>query len=332
MAANNVALSTGRGRVVRRGLASDQAGLIVAIVALCLVYSLKTPYFLDSTNFSNIGVAISYGGIMAAGFALVMICGGLDLSISGVAALSGQALAFGLTHDWSTAGAVTFALVIGAACGVLNAVLMVGIGINAIVGTIATQFLFRGLAFAWGGGGAASTAIANDWVSNLANGKWWGIPVPTYLMLGVFLAVGVMYRFTRFGSNIAAAGGNRVAARRAGIPVGLTLGSAYVLCSITAALAGVLLVGLNGGSVPSASMGIELTVLAALVIGGNSLSGGVGSIFGALLGVVGLGILTNGLNLLGVSPYMKGTAIGVALLLAVTLDSLRQRRRTSRDE
>ncbi len=110
MAANNVALSTGRGRVVRRGLASDQAGLIVAIVALCLVYSLKTPYFLDSTNFSNIGVAISYGGIMAAGFALVMICGGLDLSISGVAALSGQALAFGLTHDWSTAGAVTFAL------------------------------------------------------------------------------------------------------------------------------------------------------------------------------------------------------------------------------
>ncbi len=79
-------------------------------------------------------------------------------------------------------------------------------------------------------------------------------------------------------------------------------------------------------------MGIELTVLAALVIGGNSLSGGVGSIFGALLGVVGLGILTNGLNLLGVSPYMKGTAIGVALLLAVTLDSLRQRRRTSRDE
>ena len=192
MAANNVALSTGRGRVVRRGLASDQAGLIIAIVALCLVYSLKTPYFLDSTNFSNIGVAISYGGIMAAGFALVMICGGLDLSISGVAALSGQALAFGLTHNWSTAGAVTFALVIGAACGVLNAVLMVGIGINAIVGTIATQFLFRGLAFAWGGGGAASTAIANDWVSNLANGKWWGIPVPTYLMLGVFLAVGVM--------------------------------------------------------------------------------------------------------------------------------------------
>ena len=317
---------------MRRGLASDQTGLIVAIGVLCLVYAVKTPYFLDSANFSNIGVAISYSGIMAAGFTLVMICGGLDLSISGVAALSGQALAFGLTHGWPTAAAVTFALVIGAACGILNAILMVGIGINAIVGTIATQFLFRGLAFAWGGGGAASTSIANAWVSNLANGKWWGVPVPTYLMLSVFVAVGVMYRFTRFGANIAAAGGNRVAARRAGIRVGVTLGSAYVLCSVAAALSGVLLVGLNGGSVPSASIGIELTVLAALVIGGTSLSGGVGSIFGALLGVFGLGILTNGLNLLGVSPYMKGTSIGVALLLAVSLDSVRQRRRTHRDE
>ena len=118
-----------------------------------------------------------------------------------------------------------FALVIGGGCGILNAILMVGIGINAIVGTIATQFLFRGLAYAWGGGGAASTSIANAWVSNLANGKWWGVPVPTYLMLSVFLAVGVMYRFTRFGANIAAAGGNRVAARRAGIRVGVTLGA-----------------------------------------------------------------------------------------------------------
>jgi len=321
-----------RGRVVRRGLGSDQSGLIFAILLLCAFYTYKTPYFLNGTNFSNIGVAISYGGIMAAGFTLVMICGGLDLSISGVAALAGQALAFGLTQGWSTAAAVTFALIIGAGCGLFNAILMVGVGINAIVGTIATQFLFRGLAYAWGGGGAASTSIANAWVSNLANGKWFGIPVPTYLMLAVFLVVGVMYRFTRFGSNISAAGGNRIAARRAGIRVGITMGASYVICSTLAALAGVLLVGLNGGSVPSASIGIELTVLAALVIGGTSLSGGVGSVFGALLGVFGLGVLTNGLNLLGVSPYYKGAAIGVALLLAVSLDSVRQRRRLHRDE
>ena len=209
---------------------------------------------------------------------------------------------------------------------------MVGIGINAIVGTIATQFLFRGLAFAWGGGGAASTSIANDWVSNLANGKWFGIPVPTYLMLGVFLAVGVMYRFTRFGSNIAAAGGNRVAARRAGIPVGLTLGSAYVLCSITAALAGVLLVGLNGGSVPSASMGIELTVLAALVIGGNEPERRRRQHLRRAARRLRPRHPDERPQPARRLAVLKGTAIGVALLLAVTLDSVRQRQRTSRDE
>ena len=328
----NHVLVRGRGRVVRRGLAYDQTGLMIAIVVMCLVISWKTPYFFDTGNFSNLGVAISYGGIMAAGFTLVMICGGLDLSISSVAALSGQALAFGLTHGWSTAVAILFALAIAAACGAFNALLMVGIGINAIVGTIATQFLFRGLAYAWGGGGAASTAIADATVSNLANGKWLGVPVPTYIMLSVFLAIGFTYRFTRFGSNVTSVGSNRVAARRAGIRVGFTMGAAYVVCSLCAGLSGVLLVGLNGGSVPGAAIGIELTVLAALVIGGTSLSGGTGSVFGALLGVFALGVLANGLNLLGVSPFLKVASVGAALLLAISIDSIRQRRRAYRDE
>ena len=114
--------------------------------------------------------------------------------------------------------------------------------------------------------------------------------------------------------------------------MGRTLSLAYVISATCAAVAGILLVGLNGGSVPSAAMGIELTVLAGVIIGGTSLVGGVGSIFGATLGVAGLGILTNGLNLLGVSAFMKPVALGVALLLAISIDSLKQRRRAFRDE
>ena len=325
-------MSSQGGRVLRRGLAADQMGLVAAIVILCVFYAFRAPYFLEGANFANIGVAISYGGIMAAGFALVMIAGGIDLSISGVASLTGQALAFALAHGWSTFLAISFGLLIGVACGLFNSFLMVGIGINAIIGTIATQFLFRGLAYAWGGGGATSTAIANALVSNLANGKWAGVPVPAYLMLLVFLIIGVIYRFTRFGAHIAAVGGNRVAARRAGVRVGVVMSSTYVVSSLCAAIAGILLVGLDGGSVPDSALGIEFTVLAALVIGGTSLGGGVGSIFGALLGILGLGILANGLNLIGVSSYLKSASVGVALLLAVSLDSLRQRRRVQRDE
>jgi ribose/xylose/arabinose/galactoside ABC-type transport system permease subunit len=321
-----------RGRVIRRGLAADQSGLVVAICALCIFYAYKSPYFFDSGNFANIGVAISYGGIMAAGSMLVMVCGGLDLSIAAVAGLSGQALAFGLTHQWPTAVAIGFALLIGAACGLANALLMVGIGINAIIGTIATAFIFRGLTYAWGGGGAASTSIANAWVSNLANGKWLGVPVPTFLMIGVFALTGFVYRLTRFGSNIASVGGSRVAARRAGIAVGPTAATTYVISATLAGLAGVLLVGLDGGAVPDAALGVELTVLAALVIGGTSLSGGIGSVSGALLGVFGLGVLANGLNLLGVSPFWKTASQGVALLVAVSVDSIRRRRKVQRDE
>ena len=151
-------------------------------------------------------------------------------------------------------------------------------------------------------------------------------------MCAVFLGVGLLFRLTRFGANIAAAGGNKVAARRAGVRVGFTLSSAYVISSTCAALAGILLVGLNGGSVPSSAMGIELIVLAGVIIGGTSLAGGVGSIFGAALGVLGLGILANGLNLTGVSAFMKPVALGGALLLAISIDSLEQRRRSFRDE
>jgi ribose transport system permease protein len=321
-----------RGHVLRRGLASDRVGLIVAIIVLCVFISQKTPYFFDRTNFSNIGVAISYIGIITAGFTLVMIAGGIDLSVGAVAALAGQVFAYTLNGGAPTVVAIVLAVAAGALCGLLNSFLIVTIGINAIVGTIATQFLFRGIAYTFGGGGAASTAIADTTVSDLANGKWLGVPVPTYLMFAVFMVVGLLYRLTRFGSNISAVGGNRVAARRAGIGVGFTMGAAYVISATCAALAGILLVGLNGGSVPSSAMGIELTVLSGVIIGGTSLVGGVGSILGAALGVLGLGILTNGLNLLGVSAFMKPVALGAALLLAISIDSLKQRRRTFRDE
>src|SRR5262249_30851210 len=147
---------------VRRGPTAEQVGLLIAIGALFVSLTIASPYFLDAQNFRNLGTAISYNGIIAATAAIVLISGGLDLSVGAVVALAGQAVAFGFTQAWSPWLAILLALAVGVGCGLVNSLLIVGVGINAIIVTIGSQFVFRGLAFLWGGGGGGeSTLIQN---------------------------------------------------------------------------------------------------------------------------------------------------------------------------
>jgi ribose transport system permease protein len=304
---------------------------VVAIAALFVALTIESPYFLNGKNFANIGTSISYKGIIVAAMCIVLISGGLDLSVGAVVAISGQAVAFGFTQGWSPWLAILLALLVGAGCGLVNAALIVGIGINAIIVTIGTQFVFRGLSFLWGGGGGGESTLVQDPVLvNLGNGKWLGIPVPVYVMLVVFLVMWIVLRFTRFGSNVYAIGGNRIAARLAGLRVDRARVAVYVLSSLSAALAGVVLIGIQGAAIPTAAGGLELDVLAAVIIGGTSLAGGRGSVIGALFGVFGLGVLANGINLLGISAFWKQISTGIALLLAVAIDDIRRRWKESR--
>ena len=308
----------------RRLAGSQSSGLLLANVVLFVALSIGAPEFFTTSNFQATATLVAYTGVMSAVGTLVLIAGGLDLSVGAVAVLAGQGCAIALDNGWSTGAALGFALLVGAGAGLVNAGFIVGLGINPLIATIGTAFVMRGLALAWTDGN--STIIESQAILDLGARTWLGVPEATYVMLAVFAAVGFVLRFTQLGSNFLAAGSNPIATRRAGIAVWRTLTTVYLLSSISAAFAGVMLIGFQGASIPYAAVGIELTVLSAVVLGGTGLVGGSGSIVGTLMGVILLAIVASGLAALSAESYWALIVTGVVLIAAMAIDDVRQRR------
>jgi len=312
----------------RKGLGlPEQGGLIATIVVLAAALSFLSPYFLSPVNFSNIGVAVSVTAIMAFVATITLVSGGLDLSLGSVVALTGIALAQAVAAGVPAELAIVFALLVGLACGLINSALIVGVGINPFIVTIGTQFLFRGVSHAWSAGGGNAILVQDPLISFLGNGRLLGIPAPIYLMLVVLAVVYLVMTYSRLGAHIYAVGGSESAANRAGVPVARVRIIVYCASSMSAAIAGILLVGITGAGISVAGMGSELTVVAGVILGGTSLMGGRGTVGGTVLGVIMLGILNNGLTLLGVPNYWQIIVQGLALLLAVLADELRRKAR-----
>ncbi|MET3577175.1 ribose/xylose/arabinose/galactoside ABC-type transport system permease subunit [Mesorhizobium robiniae] len=303
---------------------------MATILVLIVTLSWLTPYFLSPVNFANIGVAVSVTAIMAFVATIVLVSGGLDLSLGSVVALSGIALGQATAAGFSGEIAILAALGVGLGCGLLNSALIIGVGINPFIVTIGTQFLFRGLAHAWSSGGGNAILVQDELISFLGNGRFLGLPMPIYIMLLVLLAVYVLMTFTRLGAHIYAIGGSESAASRSGVSVGRVRTIVYCTSSVSAAIAGVVLVGITGAGISVAGMGSELTVVAGVILGGTSLMGGRGTVGGTVLGVIMLGVLNNGLTLLGVPNYWQIIVQGLALLLAVLADELRRKARERR--
>lgn len=312
----------------RRLVGSQASGLLVANVVLFTALSIGAPGFFTTANFESTATLAAYTGVMSAFATLVLISGGLDLSVGAVAVFAGQACAVALDNGWSTVEAIGAALGVGAGAGAVNAMFVVGLGINPLIATIGTAFVLRGLALAWTDGN--STIIEDQTILDLGSATWLGIPEATVIMLIVFAGVGFVLRFTRLGSNFLAAGSNPIATRRAGIAVWRTLTIVYVLSGMSAAFAGLMLIGFQGASIPYAAVGIELTVLSAVILGGTGLIGGSGSVVGTLLGVILLAILASGLTALSAPAYWALIVTGVVLILAMTIDDVRQRRNAVR--
>lgn len=314
----------GRPSVARRLVGSQSSGLLVANVVLFVALAIGAPGFFTSSNFESTATLAAYTGVMSAVATLVLISGGLDLSVGAVAVFAGQGCAIALDNGWSTVAAIGAALAIGAGAGAVNAGFIVGLGINPLIATIGTAFVLRGLALAWTDGN--STIIESKFILDLGARTWLGIPEATYIMLAVFAVVGFILRLTRLGSNFLAAGSNPVATRRAGVAVWRTLTTVYLFSSVSAAFAGLMLIGFQGASIPFAAVGIELTVLSAVVLGGTGLVGGSGSVIGTLLGVTLLAIVASGLTALSAQAYWALIVTGVVLILAMAMDDIRQRR------
>lgn len=321
----------------QRGFLSGQTAYVgLAFVVITLGVALFAGNFTTSQNLINITRNLSYIAVISLGMTLVIITGGIDLSVGAVTALtavlsmmamrwaSEQALA---TVPFATlAVAIAVGLTVSAGIGLVNGVLIARVGLSPFVTTLGMLSICRGVTYVitQGRGQAPSGPDVEAFLA-LTNGNIGGVPVPVIYMLVCALVLGVALNHTIWGRHIFAIGGNEMAATRTGVHVTRVKISAYVLCSLSAGLAGILLAGWLGSAPANLAAGYELRVIAASVIGGANLSGGVGGPVGAMLGAALIEVIRNGLVLGRVDAYWQDALIGLIIILAVLVDKLRTR-------
>ncbi|MEU3717269.1 ABC transporter permease/substrate-binding protein [Streptomyces californicus] len=323
MATETARSDTGAGgvSVIRRVLLDN--GALSALVVLVVAMSLLSGDFLTTQNLLNVGVQAAVTAILAFGVTFVIVSAGIDLSVGSVAALSATVLAWSAT----SAGvpvvlAVVLAILTGIACGFVNGALVSYGKLPPFIATLAMLSIARGLSLVISQG---SPIAFPDSVSRLGDtlGGW--LPVPVLVMIAMGLVTALVLGRTFIGRSMYAIGGNEEAARLSGLRVKRQKIVIYALSGLFAAVAGIVLASRLVSAQPQAAQGYELDAIAAVVIGGASLAGGVGKASGTLIGALILAVLRNGLNLLSVSAFWQQVVIGVVIALAVLLDTLRRK-------
>jgi ribose transport system permease protein len=323
VATDTLKSSTGTGSAagLRRLLLNN--GALSALVVLAVAMSLLSGDFLTTQNLLNVGVQAAVTAILAFGVTFVIVSAGIDLSVGSVAALSATVLAWTATNQglpvWI---AVLLSIGTGIACGLVSGALISFGRLPPFIATLAMLSVGRGLSLVISQG---SPIAFPDSVSKLGTtiGGW--LPVPVLVMIAMGVVTAVILARTYIGRTMYAIGGNEEAARLSGIRVKRQKLVIYALSGGFAAVAGIVLASRLASAQPQAAYGYELDAIAAVVIGGASLSGGVGKASGTFIGALILAVLRNGLNLLSVSAFWQQVVIGVVIALAVLLDTLRRR-------
>jgi ribose/xylose/arabinose/galactoside ABC-type transport system permease subunit len=295
--------------------------LILATLAEAIVFASIAPGFGSVANAINIALSIAVTGVLAVGMTAVILTAGIDLSVGSVVALTGVAGAMAAAH-WpgSIALPILVALAVGAMTGVVNGTLVANLRVQPFIATLAMLTIARGAAFIVSGG--RSIGNLPDSFGLIGRSVPFGIPAPVYVMAAVMLVGAFVLRRTVFGRRIYAIGGNPEAAWLAGVDTQRVIWLVYLLNGVLAGLGGLTLASRLGAGVPNSGLQYELDVIAAVVVGGTSLAGGRGTIVGTLWGTVFIGVLTNGLNLANVDPYVQKVALGVVILVAAIWDQL----------
>jgi len=313
---------------LRQLFAAREAGVLAALVALCVALSFASPYFLTLRNVFNVLQGMSTIGIMAVGTTMVLVAGGLDLSVGSVLAVGAVLTARLMTYEgvnpWLAA---LVGLLAGLAFGLVNGLLVTRARIVPFIATLGTLSVGRGLAFllATGPAGVASNVPMRDpGVGFLGAGYVGPVPMPVILMLAIVAVAAVFLASTVLGRQIYAVGSNLRAARLSGIDVGRVQCFTYVVAGGLSALAGIVSTGLLSTASTNLGQGVELDVIAAAVIGGTSLVGGEGSVLGTLVGAAIMAVVRNAFVLLGMPLHFQTMIIGVVILLAVGLDRRRR--------
>ena len=299
------------------------AVLLLFYVALLAAFSILSPFFLSVRNMLAIGTNVAFIGLMAAAGTPLIIASGLDLSVAATAGLVGVVIALLNAAGVNVWLAVIVALLLGALVGVVNGLFATRLRLNPLIVTLGMMSIVSGSALILTGGLTKPLmAPGFNWIGQ---GRLFGAPVPLILMMVTYIALSIVLSRTRFGRFVYATGGNTEASRLIGLPVERVQISLYIVSGVSGAVAGTMLAAQLGAAAPAAAAPHLLTVIAAIILGGTSLYGGRGSVWGTLLAVLILGTLNNGLTLMDVSSFWQDVTRGVVLLLAVSLDQLRTR-------
>jgi ribose transport system permease protein len=316
--------TTGVGERLRH-LTAGAGGPFLGLLVLCVALFIATPYFLTVNNLLNVLDQVTIIGIIAVGMTLVIVTGGIDLSVGSVLALSTMIVGWTFQNaGWPLWLSIVAAVVVGGLCGLASGLGITIAKLPPFIATLAMLSIARGLANVITDG--QQIVGYPEWFTGLSTERYFGFLTVTTLVLVLLLVAGWAFlRYRPGGRALYAIGGSQEVARLAGIKVKAATSAVYAVTGLLAGLAGVALAARLDSSQPSAAVGLELDVIAAVVIGGASLSGGVGKISGTVVGVLIIGVLRNGLNLLAVSPFVQQVVIGVVIALAVMVDVLRRR-------
>jgi len=289
---------------------------------LCLFFGTQTEFFFTRPNLETLASTLAVVGITAIGMTLVLVSGGIDISVGSVAALAGVMTSLlWLEYDIPLVLSTILAILSGALVGFLNGALVTFLKINPLITTLATFSIIRGMAFVLSEG--QTNLLSNPAFNYIGRGDLFGVPFSLVVMLALYVLFALVLRYTPFGRNLYAIGGSPDASRLAGIAVTPHLLTVYTLSGMLAAFAGIVTVSQLASSAPRAATGLEFTVITAVVLGGTSLSGGKGTLIGTLIGVIILRILNNGLVLMEVSSFYQEVSRGLVLILAVGFDQIR---------
>ncbi len=300
-------------------------GLLLALVLIVALMSFASPVFLTEQNLINVLLRSTVVGTLAIGMTLVIISRGLDLSVGNTATLSGLLCLGVMKYDHlPIVVGLLVAVAVGVVVGLVNGLLIVRLRVNSLIGTIATMTILSGVIWVYSGG--ANIAPAPYLFQYIAGTRLFGVlPLIVIIWAALGVLIAAVLAYTRFGRSIYAVGGNPKSARLSGISVEQVQMLVYVISGVFASIGGLLLVTRLQAAIPAAGAGIELTVIAAVVIGGTSLFGGIGTIQGTFLGVLLVSLVSNAINLLGVPSSYDNIFSGCVIALAAIIDALRSR-------
>ena len=296
---------------------------LIGLVILCIVLSLMSPVFLTSDNAVNVVTQATVNAVVALGMTVVIITGGIDLSVGSVLAVAGIVMAMMLKAGQPTALAMLVCLAVGAFCGLLNGIMITLGKLPPFIATLGMMSMARGIALVISNGRAISSFGRG--LRFIGIGDVGGVPVQIIIMVVLYIIMFYVLRYREFGRYIYAIGGNEETTRLSGVNVRLYKTLAYVLCGLITGCGAIILTAKLNSAQPIAGTGYELDAVAAAVIGGTSLSGGVGRVQGTIVGAIIMSVLRNGLNLLNVSSYWQQFIIGLVIVGAVLLDTLQKK-------